>query len=265
MTKKATYIHGTHPEEPLSLLNDLTNASFVDFLNISSDQSVLEIGSGLGILADVVAKHLPQCEVIGVEIDPQQMEKSRINSSQTPNLRFLRGDASFLAIKDSSFDIVYCRYILEHVSDPFSVLREAFRVLKHGGKLFIQENNILIHTLYPDCPSYSQILSKYTELQSQVGGDAEIGKKLFSLLKHAGFHSINLTIEPEVHHYGLPTFDLWILNSLEILQGVRDRLLKMDGVRESLFDAAIAELNFIRKDPYGSAYFYWNRACAIKP
>ena len=267
MTTRPVYIHGTHPEEQdrLSLLNDLTNASFVEFMDITSGQSVLEIGSGLGILADTVARHLPQCEVTGVEIAPQQMEKAIANFYETPNLKFLIGDASSLGVRSSSFDIVYCRYILEHVPDPASVLKEAFRVLKQGGKLFIQENNILIHTLYPDCPAYSQLLSKYAELQSQAGGDSEIGKKLFSLLKHTGFHSITLTIAPEVHYYGLPTFDLWILNSIEILRGVRTGLLKMDGVSESLFDAAITELNCIRKDPYAAAYFYWNRAWAIKP
>lgn len=117
-----------------------------------------------------------------------------------------------LEFKESSFDVVYCRYVLEHVSDPAIVLSEIFGVLKAGARLFVQENNILIYALYPDCPSYSLVLKKLAALQSQIGGDAEIGKKLFSLMKRAGFCSINLSIGPEVHHYDLPTFDPWIVN-----------------------------------------------------
>jgi SAM-dependent methyltransferase len=267
MTQEPAYIHGTHPEEQarLSLLNDLTNASFIDFMEIKPGQSVLEVGSGLGILANGVAMRFPSSEVTGIEIAPEQIEKARANFSETPNLRFLLGNALSLEIEDSSFDVVYCRYVLEHVSDPATALSEMFRVLRSGGKLFVQENNILINALYPDCPSYSLVWKKFADLQSQIGGDAEIGKKLFRLLKRAGFASISLSIGPEVHHYDLPTFDPWIVNSIEILKGARNRLLALDGVSESLIEDAIAELNGLRKDPYASAYFYWNRASAIKP
>ncbi len=51
----------------------------------------------------------------------------------------------------------------------------------------------------------------------------------------------------------------------EILKGARSRLLSLDGVSEKIIEEAIGELNSFRKDPYGSAYFYWNRASAIKP
>lgn len=267
MTQESIYIHGTHPEEQtrLSLLNDLTNASFLDFMEIRPGDSVLEVGSGLGILANYVATRFPGCDVTGIEIAPEQIKKARANFSETPNLRFLEGDALSLQIKESSFDVVYCRYVLEHVSDSAVVLSKIFRVLKAGGRLFVQENNILIYALYPDCPSYSVVLRKFADLQSQMGGDAEIGKKLFSLMKRAGFGSIHLSIGPEVHHYDMPTFDPWIVNSLEILKGARNRLAALDGVSESLVEAAIAELDDLRKNPYASAYFYWNRASGIKP
>jgi ubiquinone/menaquinone biosynthesis C-methylase UbiE len=267
MVQGATYIHGTHPEEQarLSLLNDLTNASFIDFLKIEPGDSVLEVGSGLGILANSVSTRFPVSTVTGVEIADEQLATARGRFSARPNLEFHKGDALSLALMESSFEVVYCRYILEHVADPATVLSEMFRVLKPGGRFFAQENNILIHTLYPDCPAYSVILRKFVELQSQMGGDAEIGKKLFSLLKQAGFRSINLSIGPEVHHHDLPTFDPWIVNSIELLKGAKPHLLQMDGVTEPLFEKAISELKELTKNPYASAYFYWNRASAIKP
>jgi ubiquinone/menaquinone biosynthesis C-methylase UbiE len=267
MTQESIYIHGMHPEEQtrLSLLNDLTNASFLGFMEIRPGDSVLEVGSGLGILANYVATRFPDSDVTGIEIAPEQIKRAREDFSETPNLRIVEGDALSLEFKESSFDVVYCRYVLEHVSDPAIVLHEIFRVLKSGGKIFVQENNTLIYALWPECPSYSFLLRKFAELQAQMGGDGEIGKKLFSLVKRAGFRSINLSIGPEVHHYDLPTFDPWIVNCIEILKGAKNRLLALDGVSETLFKEAVAELDELRKNPYGSAYFYWNRASAIKP
>jgi SAM-dependent methyltransferase len=267
MNQESTYIHGTHPEEQtrLSLLNDLTNASFLDFIEIKPGDSILEVGSGLGILANYVATQFPGSTVTGIEIAPGQIEKARADFSETPNLKFLEGDALSLEFMEASFDVVYCRYVLEHVSDPARVMDEIFRILKGGGRLFVQENNILVYALNPDCPSYSVMLRKFAELQSRMGGDAEIGKKLFSLMKNAGFGSIQLSIGPEVHHYDLPTFDPWIENSIEILRGARNRLVALEGVSELLIQAAITELEDLRKNPYASAYFYWNRASGIKP
>jgi ubiquinone/menaquinone biosynthesis C-methylase UbiE len=266
MAHESTYIHGTHPEEQarLSLLNELTNSSFIDFLKIEPGDSILEVGSGLGILADSIAARFPAALVTGLEIADAQLAKAKGMFSR-PNLKFMKGDALSLELMESSFDVVYCRYILEHVADPAAALSEIFRVLKPGGRFFVQENNILINTFFPDCVAYSVILRKYAELQSKVGGDAEIGKKLFSLLKQTGFHSINLSIGPEVHHYDLPTFDPWIINSIEILKGAKTRLLEFEDISDPVFEKAVSELESLRMDPYASAYFYWNRASAIKP
>ena len=102
---------------------------------------------------------------------------------------FIRGDVQDLPFKENSFDIVYCRYILEHVPDPLRVLKEARRVLKPGGKLFIQENSILILKLYPECVVFEQVWNAFAGTSPDIGGDAMIGLKLYDLLKKADFKS----------------------------------------------------------------------------
>ncbi len=166
MAREAAYIHGTFPEEQnrLSLLNDLTNASFLDFMDIRPGDSILEVGSGLGILANRVATAFPDVRVTGVEIATEQLRKARADFSGTPNLEFIQGDALALDLQESLFDVVYCRYVLEHVHEPQRVLGEMFRLLKADGRIFVQENNILISALYPDCPSYSFILGKFAHI-----------------------------------------------------------------------------------------------------
>ncbi|MBN2040323.1 MAG: class I SAM-dependent methyltransferase [Spirochaetes bacterium] len=266
MKSESTYIHGTHTEEQkrLSLLNEITNNAFIDFLSIYHNDSILEVGSGLGILANEIAARFPDTAVTGIEIAAEQIEKARNNFGSTENLKFIQGNALSLDIEDSSCDLVYCRYVLEHVSDPQTVLKEILRVLKDGGRFFIQENNVLMNSFYPDCPDYNFVLKKSIDLQSKLGGDAEIGKKLFYLLKQAGFSSIELSICPEVHYYNSPAFDPWIVNSIEILRSEKDMLMKMENVIEDEIDSAINELNELRQNPYASSYFYWNRASVVK-
>src|SRR5438067_12526014 len=89
--EQASYIHGTQPAEQarLRLLNELTNKSFIDFLQIEETNSVLEVGSGLGILAQEVARLVLKGEVVGVEYSREQLT---LVKTSLPNLHFTQGD-----------------------------------------------------------------------------------------------------------------------------------------------------------------------------
>jgi ubiquinone/menaquinone biosynthesis C-methylase UbiE len=147
------YIHGTTPseQERLFVLNRMTNPAFLDFLEIPSKSYILEAGAGLGILAKTVAKKYQNSEVFTLDISQEQIKKHIKNSN---NLFSLQGDAHFMPYKKNVFDVVYCRYLLEHVRYPLQVLKEIYYLIKPCGKFFIQENNIGIHTFYPECPCF---------------------------------------------------------------------------------------------------------------
>jgi len=68
MSEQDTYIHGTEPteQERLAALNRMTNKPFVDFLSIQPDMQVLEVGSGLGLLAAEVASAATRVQVVGI-------------------------------------------------------------------------------------------------------------------------------------------------------------------------------------------------------
>jgi ubiquinone/menaquinone biosynthesis C-methylase UbiE len=108
---KATYIHGTGAVEQARLveLNRLTNAAFVQFLEPAPDARVLEVGSGLGILAAEVAA-AADVRVVGVELAAPQVARVPRDGPA----RFVQGDAHALPFPDNTFDLVYARYVLEH-------------------------------------------------------------------------------------------------------------------------------------------------------
>src|SRR5882672_8976641 len=77
-------------------------------------------------------------------------------SSGADYIADLCGDNSQL-IEEGSFDIIICTEVLEHTLDPFSAVKEIFRVLKNGGIAAISTPfNFRIHGPLPDCWRFSE-------------------------------------------------------------------------------------------------------------
>ncbi len=260
--KEATYIHGTTPDEQerLAALNRLSNPQFVAFMKIRPEQRVLEIGSGLGLLARDVAQ-ASGAHVTGVEISHDQLAIARTVSDQ---VHWVHGDVHHLPFDDASFDVVYGRYILEHVGDPMQVMREALRVLKPGGRFYNQENNNEIQHTWPDCPAFLHAWKVFEYLQADLGGDALIGKKLYAMAYDAGFDGIQISLQPEMHGFNEPGYSLWVKNLIALLMGAKSHIISDKYLAEAEFAAAITELEDLNDNPRGSVYFYWNRLEAAK-
>src|SRR5258708_6895078 len=101
------YIHGTDPSEQgrLASLNRLINLAFVEYLRVTPVIRVLDVGSGLVILAADVAAAAEGIEVVALERSPQQIAAA----TQSPAVRHVQGDAHHLDFPEASFDLVYAR------------------------------------------------------------------------------------------------------------------------------------------------------------
>jgi SAM-dependent methyltransferase len=257
------YIHGTHDaeQERLTRLNQLTNPPFLRFLDLAETDAVLEVGSGLGLLAGEVARRIPKGRALGVEFSAGQLARA---AARVPNLRFAQGDAHHLPFADSVFDVVYCRYVLEHVGDPLHVLREMRRVLKPGGRAFAQENDTVLTVFDPDCPATDALIRQFVALQARLGGDGRVGKRLFALFHQAGLRDIELSYAPEIHPANRPTFRIWVENILGIIEGAADALQSHNLATDIEIEAARSELRRLLTRDDASALFHWNRAVGVK-
>jgi SAM-dependent methyltransferase len=261
--QRPSYIHGTHSDEQarLTLLNGLTNPAFIAFLDIGTQSRILDVGCGLGILTSEVATRVPAARVVGVEYAAQQLAASDRGAASA---HFVRGDAHALALRDGSFDLVYGRYLLEHVTDALQVLREMHRVLRRGGRVCLQENDILVTRFDPDVASFDLVWRQFAALQQRLGGDPFVGKRLFALLKQIRFREIALSLQPEIHHGGQPTFRPWVRNVIGNIQGAAEALRAWGLCTRAQIDAAVHDLESLTTREDATALFHWNRACAVK-
>lgn len=123
----------------------LVNNRLFDFWRIKSMQRVLkhvlpttdrvlELGCGKGTTTLQIAKRLPRAKIVATDFDPEQV---RLAKRVIKNA--LIADASHLKFKDRYFSAVFAFLTLHHISDWKKAIGEAFRVLKHGGDLYLDE------------------------------------------------------------------------------------------------------------------------------
>ncbi|MFC1636038.1 methyltransferase domain-containing protein [Planctomycetota bacterium] len=104
--------------------------------NIESGSVVLDLGAGAGrkFFYDLKSIVGPTGQVVGADFDSRVLENPLVHRGVVLN-------GSNLPFDDGIFDIVFTRYVLEHVAKPEEFLAEVYRVLKPGGSfLFLTPN-----------------------------------------------------------------------------------------------------------------------------
>lgn len=256
----SAYIHGTAAAEQtrLAAFNDLVNESFLDFLDFNGAKSILEVGSGLGVLTSEVARRFPGANVTGIEVSESQLARAKEHS--LPNLQFVQGDATQLPFDEAEFDVVYCRWVLEHLTDPSAALTEILRVLKPGGRLFIDEVDVSSQRYDPPTPGFNVAWRAVTQLQKKLGGDNQLGTKLPRLLRAAGFFHVTAVAEPAVYQSGTGEFSTWVGNERAIIEGCAEELRTHKLLNDDEMAAAFAELDDLKNRPDATSWYCWFRA-----
>lgn len=106
-------------------------------LGLRPGSTVLDIGSGLGGPARFMAVTFG-CSVTGIDLTPEFVEAASEFTRRcglAGRVTFRQGDALALPFADASFDAVTCQYVAMNIEDKATLLKEAARVLKRGGRL----------------------------------------------------------------------------------------------------------------------------------
>ena len=98
----------------------------------------MDLGSGAGVDCFLAAQVVgPNGKVIGVDFTPAMLERARENQVKLglDNVTFRQGDIESLPLEDSTVDVVISNCVINLAPDKDAVFREAYRVLRSGGRL----------------------------------------------------------------------------------------------------------------------------------
>jgi SAM-dependent methyltransferase len=116
-------------------------SALLEKLSIRPDMEVLDIGSGIGGPARMIAARYG-CHVTGVDLTPHFVETARALSTMcgmADRVRFEVGSAVALPLGDASFDLALLLHVGMNVPDKVALFREARRVLRDGGTFALYE------------------------------------------------------------------------------------------------------------------------------
>jgi arsenite methyltransferase len=160
---------------------------------LNPGETVLDLGSGGGIDVLLSARRVgPTGKAYGLDMTDEMLALARENQRKAgvDNVEFLKGEIESIPLPDSSVDVIISNCVINLSADKDRVLREAFRVLRPGGRFAVSD--VVVHGEVP--PEVRESVLLWVGCIAGALQDAEYAEKLAA----AGFEAID--IEPTRVH-----------------------------------------------------------------
>ena len=160
---------------------------------------VADLGCGVGMVTTLMAEIVgPTGHVVGVDFSGAQITQAReLLSPGFSNVSFVEASATDTGLPHESFDLVYCRFLLIHLTEPEKALREMRNLLKPGGILVCEDGDLTSAGSEPPTA-----LNAFSDLFGRLGPtwgvDYTLGRRLFQMVLAADFSTPEITYNQPV-------------------------------------------------------------------
>ncbi|MGD9214162.1 MAG: arsenite methyltransferase [Desulfobacteraceae bacterium] len=157
---------------------------------LSPGEVVLDLGSGGGFDCFLAARKVGDTGlVIGVDMTPEMLGKARENAvrMQAHNVEFRLGEIEHLPVADNSVDVIISNCVINLSPEKEQVFKEAFRVLKPGGRLMISD--VVATAELPE-----QLREQASMMTGCIAG-AEHVDRITASLAAAGFKDVKIDLK----------------------------------------------------------------------
>ncbi|MCX7919287.1 MAG: arsenite methyltransferase [bacterium] len=159
----------------------------VALATLKKGETVLDLGSGAGFDCFLAAKQVGKSgHVIGVDMTPEMLDKARENAQKGKydNVEFRLGEIENLPVADNSVDVIISNCVINLSPDKNRVFKEAYRVLKPGGRLMVSDL-VLLRPLPPEIKN---------SIEAYIGclSGASLKKDYLKAINQAGFKNVKI-------------------------------------------------------------------------
>jgi SAM-dependent methyltransferase len=169
---------------------------------IKPGMRVADLGCGVGMVTAMLSELVGRFgQVTGVDASSQQLTRAQERLGSSTNARFVEANASETGMQPLSFDMVYCRFLLIHLPDPESALREMWNLLCPGGVIVCEDGDLTSAGSAPPT-ALGAFADLWGRLAPSRGVDYTLGSRLFQMVMAAGFTAPEVTFNQPVRVRG---------------------------------------------------------------
>lgn len=158
--------------------------------SLKKGETVLDLGSGAGFDCFLAANKVgKEGRVIGVDMTPAMIKKAKENAKKNgyTNVEFRLGEIEELPVSNNSIDVIISNCVINLSPDKKQVFKDAFRVLKPGGRIIVSD--IVLLKELPD------VIKESVEAYVSCIAGASLKNEYLKFIKEAGFKEIEVTDE----------------------------------------------------------------------
>lgn len=179
-------------------------ADLLDRAGVGEGLRCIDLGCGTGDVCFELARRVgPTGHVTGVDQDEVKVALAREEAAAKGirNAEFLAGSAYEL-VEPGAFDVVYCRFLLQHLGRPLDLLRSMWSGVRAGGVIVAEDADFTGAFCEPANAGHDFFLRCYPAVLERHGGDPLTARKLHRLFLEAGIPDPVVTVRQTVYTSG---------------------------------------------------------------
>jgi SAM-dependent methyltransferase len=252
-----SYVHGYDDRES-ERLHDQAGA-LVELLHgdtsYPAGARVLEAGCGVGAQTVTLSARSPKARFTSIDVSAESLAVAR--GRELPNVEFRQAD--LFTMPHETFDHVFVCFVLEHLPDPVAALTRLKTLLRPGGTITVIEGDHGSAYFHPESAAAHEAIQCLVALQAAAGGDSLIGRRLYPLVRDAGFEDVR--VSPRMVYVDGSRPDLidgfTRRTFTAMIEGVRGPALARGMIGAERFDAGIADLHRTAADDGTFSYTFF--------
>ncbi len=167
--------------------------AMLDQIGVQPGWRCLDLGCGpMGIVGALSRRVGPTGRVVAADINPKQLAAARELAEREglSNVEFVHADAYHTGLPRESFDLVHVRFMFTPLGRGELLLRELLALTCPGGVIATEEADDSSYICYPPQPAWERLKALTFAAFERAGGDANAGRRMYGLLRHAGLEEI---------------------------------------------------------------------------
>ena len=265
-----SYVHGYSGREfeRLQDQSGILEALLHSGTSYAVGSKVLEAGCGVGAQTRILAKNSPGANISSIDISEASISKAKwlLESDKIQNVRFHQASILDMPFPDECFDHVFICFVLEHLDDPPQALSEIKRVLKPGGSITLIEGDHGSCFWHPETTESLKVWNAMIEAQKVLGHDPLIGRRVFPLLKQAGFNVKDVSPRLVYTDSSKPDLMDGVVNRIIVpmVESAKTHILASNWVDQTTWDKGIEDLGKSGMPPEGTFFYTWFKGVGLK-